>query len=588
MVIMTLMEKACRPCPSGRSASVPVPGAGGKRLAGELLAALLLVALVLGLFWRVTGFEFVFDDDVYVTDVPAVRGGLSWEGVRWAFTTTHAEFWHPLTWISLMLDSELFGPAPFGFHLGALLLHLASTLLLHRCARLLVGHRGVALLAAALFAVHPLHVQTVAWVSDRKDVLSAFFCLLLLLAYRRYAAAPGARRYLLAAALFVLGLMAKPSLVAVPAGLLLLDWWPLGRLRRGPGGTTLPRLLAEKAPLLLLSIAASFIGFWAEARAEGVAALSDVTLPARLANAAVSYVDYLRLTLWPTGLAAFYPHPRGGIPVAKAVAAFLLLCAITGFLLRFARRLPGLCVGWLWFSGLLFPVIGLIQVGNHAMADRYTYVPHTVLFLGGAAEFLRRARARQAARFALAAGLAAVAALSVAAWRQTGLWRDQLTLFRNVYATTADSWFTRENLGSALLQRGAYAEAEGHFRAILGMKGYTRFGHAPLALALAYQGRLAEAERHGREGVRLNPRDARARDFLAWILFTRGGVAEAEALCREAIALDPVYGGARVNLGVILAAQGRTAEARDTFAQALAIDPGNAAARANLERLTAP
>lgn len=549
---------------------------GNRSWPRDALACVLIAGAVLLLYWRVTGYGALHDDDVYATAVPQVQAGLTLAGVRWAFTTLHAEFWHPVTWLSLMLDRQLLGPGISGFHLSALLLHLANSLLLYAAARRLTGAFGASLLTAILFAVHPLHVQTVAWVADRKDLLAALFCFLLLLCYRAYAARPGTARYLLALAVFALGLMSKPSLVTLPAALLFLDWWPLGRIPPGAGGAALRRLLAEKVPFLLLSLAATVVGYWAQARADGVAPLATLGVHARLDNAVVSYADYLRLTAWPAGLAAHYPHPREGIPFAQAALALALLAGVTGLVLRRRRRHPHLLVGWAWFAGLLLPVIGLIQVGNHAMADRYSYVPHAGLFLA-ASWWLARLAARRPGlrRAAIAAVPALLVALSAATWREVGFWEDGITRYRRDLAVAADSWFTRLNLGIALMRQRRYAETEVQFRALLRLNPASSRGHQSLALALAAQGRLAEAEVHARESVRLAPRDARALNALAWVLISRGSAAEAEALCREAISLEPTLTDAAVNLAGILTGQGRHEEAIRWLEEAARLDPGN-------------
>lgn len=548
----------------------------GRRWHPDAAAAFLLSGVVALLFWRVVGFGIFHDDSVYATALPQVQGGLSPAGIRWAFTTLHAEFWHPVTWLSLMLDRQLFGPGVAGFHLSALLLHLANTLVLYAAVRRFTGKIAPSVLTALLFAIHPLHVQTVAWIADRKDLLAALFCFLFLLCYRAYAARPGLARYLLALGVFALGLMSKPSLVVLPVVLLFLDWWPLARLHPGAGAARTRRLLLEKIPLLLLSLALSVVGYLAQARTDGVASLAALGLRARVTNALVSCVDYLRLTVWPAGLSSHYPHPGDSIPTATAALALLLLAVLTGLVIGRRRHSPQLLVGWAWFGGMLLPVLGLIQVGNHAMADRYSYVPHVGLFLGLSWWLSRLVGRRPGLRpAALLLVPALLAALSAAAWREVGHWRDGVTRYRRDLAVAADNWFTRLNLGLALMGTGEYPEAEEHFRAMLRLNPASPRGHQSLALALAWQGRLAEAETHAREAVRRSPRDAAARNSLAWILSSRGNAAEAEALCREAIALDPTLTDAYVNLAAILSLQGRAEEAIPWLGEVVRLDPAN-------------
>lgn len=560
------------------------PGVRG--WARDTLACLLLAGVVLLLFWRVAGYGTFHDDDVYATAVPQVQAGLTADGVRWAFTTMHAEFWHPVTWLSLMLDRQLFGPGISGHHVSAMVIHLLNTLLLFLAARRLTGRLGPALLAAALFAAHPMHVQTVAWVADRKDLLAALFCFLTLVLYRAYAARPEPARYLAALAAYALGLMAKPSLVTLPLLLLFVDWWPLGRLGRGVGGTAARRLLAEKLPFLALALAMTVVGYLAQARTEGIAPLSALGIRARVTNALVSCADYLRMTVWPAGLASHYPHPGDGLSSTETGLALAALAAITAVAVLARRSHPHLLVGWAWFGGMLLPVIGLIQVGNHAMADRYSYVPHAGLFLAFSWSLSRVAARRPAWRAAAAVGaIALVAALSAASWREVGYWENGVTRYRRDLAVAEDNWFTRLNLGLALVKHRDYAGAEEQFRAILRLNPTSARGHGSLALALGLQGRLADAEPHAREAVRRAPRSAEARNTLAWILARRGADAEAEATCREAIALDPALADAHVNLATILTGQGRLEEASASLETAIRLNPDNPDHRYNLALL---
>lgn len=555
----------------------------GRALMRDLPAGVLLGGMVLLLFWRVTGSAEYHDDDQYVTGVPQVMGGLTLAGIRWAFSTTHAEFWHPVTWLSLMLDRQLFGPGIAGFHLSALLLHLANALLLYAAARRLTGHRAASLVTALLFAVHPLHVETFAWVADRKDLLAALFCALFLICYQAYAARPGAARYLLASAVFAFGLMSKPSLVTLPVVLLFLDWWPLGRRHPGPGAVPVRRLLLEKAPLLALSLAMTAVGYWAQARAGGVLSLATIGVRARLTNALVSGVDYLGMTAWPAGLASFYPHPGESIPLARAALALALLGGITGVLIHGRRLHPHLLVGWAWFAGMLLPVMGLVQVGEHAMADRYSYVPHAGFFLG-VSWWLSRLYARRPGlrTAALAVVPVLIIALAAAARGEAGFWSDGVTRYRRDLAVAGESWFARFNLGVALLRQRRPAEAEEQFRALLRIDPERPRGHEYLARALAVQGRLDEAEARAREAARLDPGDVGIRNSLARILSSRGAVAEAEAVCREAVSLEPKRTETYVTLATILTSQGRHDEAIGWLEEAVRLDPGDPDDRYNL------
>ncbi|HSN92229.1 MAG TPA: glycosyltransferase family 39 protein, partial [Anaeromyxobacteraceae bacterium] len=377
------------------------PGAGWPAWAGpsrwppgraRLLGALALAAGTLLLYAPVAGFEFVhLDDNRYVIDNPRVRGGISWDGVLWAFTTLHASNWHPLTWLSHMLDVELFGVRAGPHHLVNALLHAVDAALLFLALSRMTGARGRSLLVAALFAVHPLHVESVAWVAERKDVLSTLFGLLALLAYARHAERPRAGTYLAVVLAFAASLLSKPMWVTFPFLLLVLDFWPLRRMAgSGPadGGDALARpvlplrrLLLEKLPLLALSAASSTVTVVAQGRGGSLAGL-ELPVPVRLANAAVSYVGYVRMTLWPADLAVFYPFREVG--AWEAIGAAALLAAATALAIRRARAFPELAVGWLWFAGTLVPVVGVVQVGSQALADRYAYLPSAGLFLAAA------------------------------------------------------------------------------------------------------------------------------------------------------------------------------------------------------------
>ena len=417
----------------------------------SLALALLLVAATAALYGRVAGFDFVWDDEQYVVGNPPVRAGLTSDGVVWAFTTAHASNWHPLTWLSHMLDVELYGMNPAGHHVTNLVLHALNALLLAGLLSTMTGRLWESVVLAALFAVHPLHVESVAWVAERKDLLSTFFGLLSAWTYVAYTRRGGPARYALTAVFLAMGLMAKPMLVTLPLVFLLLDYWPLERMRRGASLVCLPM---EKVPLLALSAASSVVTMSVQ-RSGGAVSGSDVLpIGQRLANALVSYVRYVGKTLWPENLSALYPHPYlpGGQPWSawQVVGAGLVLVAITVVVFRVARR-PYARVGWLWFLGMLVPVIGLVQVGRQAMADRYTYLPLTGLFLIAVWGFAdlsaglrwHRASVRRVSGLIAAAVLSAYA---VAAWTQVGSWRDSITLFRRAVQTHPDNPSMHNNL----------------------------------------------------------------------------------------------------------------------------------------------
>jgi hypothetical protein len=451
----------------------------------EVLVAAALAAVTLATFAGALACRFVnYDDPDYVTNNPHVLTGLTPANVAWAFTTTHAGYWQPLTWLSLQFDASLYGPeGAWGFHLTNVLLHAANAVLLFAALRLLTGALWRPALAAALFALHPLRVESVAWVTERKDVLSGLGWMLALAGYALYARRPGWARYLLVLVPFALGLASKPMVVTLPFVLLLLDAWPLRR----PLGW---RLVAEKLPLFALSVLAGVVTVYTQREGGAMVPLAHITLADRLANAPVAYYTYLRKTLWPSDLAVFYPYA----PSPPWVAAVGFLAAVTAAAVWLRRPCPYLLVGWLWFLGTLVPVIGLMQAGGQALADRFSYLPSVGLCLAatwGGAAVLSRWRAGLAAGAVFAAVvLAACAALSV---RQTLLWRDSLALWQHTVAVAAPSAIAENNLAGALVEHGRAAEAGAHYAAATALAPDWALARHNLAGWLATQGRYAEA-----------------------------------------------------------------------------------------------
>jgi tetratricopeptide (TPR) repeat protein len=440
------------------------------------LVAAGLAALTLAVFWSTRQNAWLnYDDDIYITSNPSLTLGWSAEGLRWAFTTFHGANWFPLTWLSWMLDYELHGLDPSAFHTTSLLLHACSAALLFLALERMSGSLGRSAFVAAVFALHPLHVESVAWAAARKDTLSGLFFMLALLFY-----APGGRadrscgRIALVFAALAFGLLAKQTLVTLPFVLLLLDDWPLGRLRRADAPerwqpAALRRAVLEKLPLFALVAGMSGVALIAQRSAGAVADLTQLSLPARLANAPVAYATYLGKTFWPSGLAVFYPHALQSLPGWRIAAALALLVLLTALALRAARRHPAFCVGWFWFLGTLVPMIGLVQVGSQAMADRYMYLPLIGLALAVswgvpdlAARWIPDARRRRAA-LAVAA-CACIAALGATSSHQLRHWRDSEALMRHALAVTQGNHIAHAHLGIALLERGEVAEAVAHWR----------------------------------------------------------------------------------------------------------------------------
>jgi tetratricopeptide (TPR) repeat protein len=516
-----------------------------------------LIAVTLVVFSPAMTHEFLLYDDIdYVSENIAVRAGLSWQGTVWAFTTTHTGNWHPLTWLSHMLDVQLVGLDPHRHHLINLLLHALNSALLFLVLNAMTKGVWPSAFVAALFAIHPLHVESVAWIAERKDVLSTLFWILTMSAYLRYARDPRVSRYVLVLLFFSLGLLAKPMLVTLPAVLLLLDYWPLGRLAAS-GAVPLRSLLWEKAPLAAIAAVSSGVTFWAQRSGGNVAEVDHVPVGLRLANALVSYATYLEKTVWPRDLAAFYPHPvdlAGGISSWRVVVAGLLVFGITSVVLLAARRHRYAAVGWLWYLGTLIPVIGLVQIGQQAMADRYTYVPLIGIFIvisWGAADVLKGWRSSRVALTIAGGGVVAV--LSVLTWCQVHYWRDTITLFEHALAVSPANRVAHLQLGAAYARTGRLDEAVAQYSTALAMKPQSVEANNNLGVVLAQVGRADEAARRFREALTLAPNDARLHANLARAYRQQGVVADAVAHYRDAARLDPDAWQVAYNLAWLLA-----------------------------------
>lgn len=474
-----------------------------------------LMALVTIVYWRVGGHGFVdYDDNVYVFQNPMVQRGLTASGVAWAFTTFAAQNWHPLTWISHMADVQLFGLDPGRQHIVSVLWHGLNTLLLFALLGKATGASWRSAFVAALFAAHPLHVQSVAWIAERKDVISTFFWLVALGAYGWYAGRPRLGRYLCVALAFALGLMAKPMVVTLPLVLLLVDVWPLRRAVPGAlSWSTVRPLVVEKIPLLFLSAASSVVTYVAQSSKATVSAESLPLMP-RLANALLSYAIYLRNTAWPTSLGVFYPHPAleaGGIPERQVVASAAVLAAISSVAVVQWRRRPYVAVGWLWYLVTLVPVVGLVQVGYQAMADRYTYVPLIgifVVFAWYAGELAERSRLLRHAIAVAAAILVLAAARS--ARLETAHWRDTLSLFSHATESRPDSWLAWKNLGAEQFVRGDLDAAARSFENALRTSPNDPDLWFNLGLVHGNAGRAAESRTCLERAVMLGPDDEEA------------------------------------------------------------------------------
>ncbi len=539
---------------------------------------------VLAVYAPVLWFGFVnFDDPEYVAENGWVRRGLTWGGVEWAFTSFHAANWHPLTWLSHMLDCQVFGLWAGGHHVSSVLLHAAAALLLFVALRRMTGAVWRSGMVAALFALHPLRVESVAWISERKDVLSAFLWMVGLLAYARYAERPSRGRYLAVAAAFAAGLLAKPMAVTFPFALLLLDAWPLGRLsldRRVPR-PWLP-VVIEKVPLLALAGALSVVVFRAQRAGGAVVSFAEHPLAARLANALLSYTAYLGMTIWPRDLIVFYPY-RETFPLWQMVGAVLVLGTITVGAVWLRRRAPWVLVGWLWYVGTLVPVVGIIRAGDQAMADRFTYVPHVGLFLAvvwGLASVTARWSWRRSVLPAAAA--TALVGCIVGTRLQLRYWADSVALFGHALAVSPRNAAAQTNYGYALLERGQAAEALGHFEQAVAIRPSYAKARLNLGVGLASVGRSDEAIVQYREALRLDPTYVAVHYDLGLEFAEHDRLDEAIAAYREAIRLDPGDAKAENGLGLVLARAGRFEEAVGHYQAALAVEPGLSVVHNNL------
>jgi tetratricopeptide (TPR) repeat protein len=540
-------------------------------LRGRELAIAALIALgTVAVFSPVLRFGFViYDDPEYVTDNPLVRAGLSVEGMRWAFTSAYAANWHPLTWLSHMLDASLFGRAAWGHHLSSVLLHAVAAGLCYVVLASWTGAVGRSALVATLFAVHPLRVESVAWIAERKDVLAAFWWMVALVAYGAWIRRRTAGRYAALAVAFVLALLSKPMVVTLPFVLLLCDVWPLRRPLEA-------RLVTEKLPLFALAATASAVTFMAQRQGGAVMSLEALPLAERGLNALVAYAAYLGKTVWPLDLAVFYPLRAVG--VAEAGGALAVLALVSAVVLVPARREPAPAIGWLWFVGVLVPVIGIVKAGEQAFADRFTYLPHVGLFIA----LVWWLGDRVPRVVGMVVGTLAVAACVTLTVRQLGVWRDSVSLFAHAVAMGGDNPIAETNLAAALIEAGRVADARPHAERAVRLAPEAPQAHLTLGRAALESGDVDRAVRAFEEAARLDPHEARAHYNLGVVAAERQRLDEAIAYYRRAIAERPAYANAYNNLGNVLAASGRLDEAETALREAARLDPAAPSALANL------
>ncbi len=528
------------------------------------------------------------DDPSYISENIHVRNGFSWSDVGWAFSNSVGGSWHPLTWFSLMLDGQLYGLRPAGHHLTDVLLHASSAVLLFILLRRITGATWKSALVAALFSLHPLRVESVAWAAERKDTLSTFFFMLTLLAYVRYLElsrerSPSTKHfYLLALALFVCGLMSKPMLVTLPVVLLLLDGWPLGRLRSPLKSSANLSLINEKLPFFALAALIAAATLFTQRDLGAVSELSNFPLVNRLGNASLSYWRYLGQMVWPVRLAVFYPLPLDLDYGRAAVAAFCLL-ALSVLLLLSIRSKPFLAFGWLWYLITLLPVIGLIQVGQQSHADRYTYIPLIGIFVS-LVWLMDRLTGNWSRRWIILAplGLSVVVACVLLTRHQLGYWRDSERLFRRSLAVTQNNAMAENILGTLLVRQGRLDEGLLHLQRAVNLAPLLPHSHNDLGAALGKKGREDEAFKEFLEALRLKPNFPEAHRNVALALDKQGYPNEALTHLHEAVKLKPEYAPAQRNLGTILGKQGWHNEAIEHLREAIRLSPEDAEAHCNL------
>jgi tetratricopeptide (TPR) repeat protein len=535
----------------------------------DWIAALAIAGITLAAFAPSIGYGFVsYDDREYVTYNPHVQAGIDADGIVWAFGFHNAN-WHPLTWLSLELDATLWKSpsgelSPIGFHLGNVLLHAANAALVFLVFRALTGAFWRSVATALLFALHPLRVESVAWVAERKDVLSIFFGLLGLIAYWRYTRLRSVGRFSVAGLALACSLMAKPTLVTFPFLLLVLDWWPLRRLR---SANDLRPLTVEKIPLFVLVGISSVLTFLAQLSGGATRGLETYSIAVRLENAFVSYVVYLEKTIWPAALAPFYPHAGDSLPILWAALSAMLLVALTVGTLWLRSRAPYLVCGWLWFLGTLVPVIGLVQVGNQAYADRYTYFAQIGLWMAVCWGFADLAPNRP--RVLIAAAAAAIVTLLVRTEVQLPVWRNSFALWQHALEVTPRNPTSLVSMGTVEEDRGHPERAEEYYREAIGLVSESSLGHMNLGKLLARQGRRAEAAKEFQHVCDLTPRDADAWTNLGKVLYMQGKLDEAAEHHRKAIDLAPDLSEPYYNLALVQMASKEFRKAAESLYEAL-------------------
>lgn len=562
------------------------------------IISLCLTFAILLVYWQVQYHDFLyFDDETYVTENRYVQEG-SWDSIVWAFTDIKSANWHPVTWLSHILDHYLFGLNPKGHHLTNLFFHITNTLLLFFLFTHMTGSVARSGFVAALFALHPLHVESVAWVAERKDVLSTFFWFLTFLGYIYYVKQRNIKRYIFVLVLFSIGLMSKSMLVTLPFVLLLIDYWPLNRLetnafsnlsssgkqreRASYNAKPILNLVYEKVPLFIISIFFSGITYFAQDRGGAMGTLEVFPLKARIANALLAYGGYIKKMIWPYHLAPFYPYPKS-FSALEVISVILLLLVISYLCLKKSRLYPYLIVGWLWFLGTLVPVIGFVQVGFQAMADRYTYIPLVGLFIiiaWGVPELLKRLEFQRKLLSIIAPMILML--LMVLTWFQVKYWTNTVTLFEHILKVTKDNQFAHTNLGHVFSKRKNFERAIQHYASALSINPRTYGVKTALGRILAETGKFDEALSHLSEAMRIAPKDVQTH-YAFGVYYTRKGlIDDALEAYSEALKINPEYAQAMNDIGNILKNRGLLDQAIEKYREAAKIQPFNSVIRNNL------
>ena len=535
----------------------------------------LLFGVVLLVYASAANHEFLnIDDDLYVTQNWRVQEGLSWENVKWALVALEAGFWHPLTWLTHMADCQFYGLTPRGHHVTNLVIHAVNVGVLFWVLQQMTGALWCSAVVAGMFGLHPLNVESVAWVAERKNVLSTLFWLLTMWGYLRYVRKPSWGRYWAMMGVFVVGMMAKPMLVTLPCVLLLLDYWPLKRWEGwGEFREKWRGLVLEKVPMLVPVVVVSVLAVEAQERIGALTSLEGLPVGVRVGNAVVSYVQYLRKMVWPVDLAVFYPHPGQQLAVWWVVVSCVVLVGITGVVLWRGSRSRYLVVGWLWYLGTMFPVSGVVQVGGHAMADRYAYVPLIgvfVMVVWSVAQEWRWSR-----NWLTLLALAVFMGLSISARAQLTHWKDSVSLLGHTLRWTSNNQLAHSNLGLAFLNKGDLDGAIEHFYKAIEIKPTYALVHSNLGIALRRQGMPDQALLHFTRALEIDPTLAAAHNNLGNLLAQEGRVDEAVKEFLQALKVRPDYAEAYYNLGLVMASRDRLQEAEEYLREALRLNPGS-------------